>query len=256
MNKKIVSILILLFSLGKLNAQTKSPAEIKDFQPAVLVELFSSEGCSSCPYADDFLSEVIYISDSSKTPVYVIDYHVVIWNRSGWVDPFSDTLYSLRQQEYMLKKKLTAMYTPMVFVNGGDKELAGGDKRGIGRAIQEQLMKPSQHYIRTGVTGVENEDSLLVAYQTWGNLDSIELRVALVQREINNQVKGGENAGLILHHHNVVKGIWSRKLTSREGMMKIPVDRNLNLDNFRLVIFLQHQGTWKVVAVDQLTFKP
>ena len=228
-----------------------------NYQPSVLVELFSSEGCSSCPYADAFLKELIDISDSSKTPVYVIDYHVVIWNKSGWVDPFSDSLYSLRHQEYLFKKKLGAMYTPMVFVNGGDKEFAGGDKKGIGMAIQKNLSNPSKHYMRTGVTGIENEDSLMVAYQFWGPGDSLELRVAFVQREINSQVKGGENSGLILHHHNVVRGLFTHDLKgSRDGVFKIPANRDLNLYNYRLVLFLQHKRTWQVMAADQLTFKP
>jgi hypothetical protein len=80
--------------------------------------------------------------------------------------------------------------------------------------------------------------------------------VAFVQREINSQVKGGENSGLILHHHNVVRGLFTHDLKgSRDGMFKIPVNRDLNLDNYRLVLFLQHKRTWQVMAVDQLTFK-
>lgn len=255
--RRIVFIAFFLTSFSPFVwAQEKPSNTGKDYQPAVLVELFSSEGCSSCPYADQFLKELIDISDSSKSPVYVIDYHVVIWNRSGWVDPFSDSAYSIRQQEYLYKKKLTAMYTPMVFVNGGDKDLAGGDKRGIGTAIQSNLMKPSKHYLRSGVTGIENEDSLMVAFQIWGNIDSMDLKVALVQREINSQVKGGENAGLILHHHNVVRGLYNYPLTANEGMFKITMSRELNLDNFRLVLFVQQRNNFKVVAADQLTFKP
>lgn len=254
MKKRILFFFCLSLGLKTLFAQTT--AEPKLFQPAVLVELFSSEGCSSCPYADEFLKEVIDISDSSKSPVYVIDYHVVIWNRSGWVDPFSDSAYSLRQQEYMYKKKLTAMYTPMVFINGGDKEFAGGDKRGIGQKIQEILTKPSKHFLRCGITGVENEDSLMLAYQIWGDIDSCDIKIAFIQKEINSSVQGGENKGMILHHHNVVKGLFTKPLTSKDGLIKIPVNRNLNLDNFRVVAFIQHRRTWQIFAADQMTFKP
>ena len=252
MNKIIATFCLFALSLS-YNFSFGQAA--KGYQPAVLVELFSSEGCSSCPYADAFLKELIDISDSSKTPVYVIDYHVVIWNKSGWVDPFSDSAYSLRQQEYLYKKKLGAMYTPMVFVNGGDKEFAGGDKRAIGKAIQNTLSNPAQHYLRTGVTGIENEDSIMLAYQVWGDIDSLQMNIAFVQREINSQVKGGENSGLILHHHNVVRSLYTKELKGKEGMFKIPVKRDLNLDNYRLVIFLQHKRTWNVMATDQLTFK-
>jgi hypothetical protein len=251
MRKVIFSIAFLWFGLSQLIAQTSSE---KLYQPAVLIELFSSEGCGSCPFADQFLKEVIHISDSSKSPVYVIDYHVVIWNKSGWVDPFSDSAYSLRQQEYVYRKNLKALYTPMVFINGSDKDYAGGDKRGIGMAIQSALSKPSKHYLRSRVTGVANEDSLLIAYQTWGNIDSMQLMAAFVQKEINSQVKGGENAGLVLHHHNVVRGIFTQHIKTSEGMFKIPVNADLNLENFRIVLFLQHKRTWEVVATDQLNF--
>ncbi|MDZ4668731.1 MAG: DUF1223 domain-containing protein [bacterium] len=253
MKKILASLSLIILTTAVSFAQKK---EEKLYQPAVIVELFSSEGCASCPYADEFLKELINISDSAGTPVYVIDYHVVIWNKSGWVDPFSDSLYSLRQQEYMHKKQLAAMYTPMVFVNGGDKDFAGGDKKGIGMAIQNFLSAPSMHFMRSGVTGIENEDSVMIAYQFWGNPDSLEMRVALVQKEINSQVKGGENSGLILHHHNVVRALQTQKLGKSDGHFKFPIDRNLNLDNYRLVLFLQHKRTWKIVASDQLTFKP
>lgn len=256
MNKKISILSILLLAMQFAFAQNNTKEVPKLFQPSVLIELFSSEGCSSCPYADEFLKEVVQISDSSRTPVYVIDYHVVIWNRSGWVDPFSDSAYSLRQQEYLYRKKISTLYTPMVFVNGGDKEFAGGDKRSIGKAIQELLTQPSKHFLRTGITKVKEEDSLLVAYQIWGNVDSCDLKVAFIQKEINNMVTGGENKDMILHHHNVVRGLFSKPLTGAEGYMKIPVDQKLNLDNYRVVVFIQHQGTWKVLAADQMTFKP
>jgi hypothetical protein len=69
----------------------------KMYQNNVLIELYSSEGCSSCPIADAFMQEVIHLSDSTMSPVYVIDYHVDYWNKSGWVDPFSDSLYTKKQ---------------------------------------------------------------------------------------------------------------------------------------------------------------
>lgn len=252
----LLGTFIVLCSLTLWAQPKRNYREDKDYQPTVLVELFSSEGCSSCPFADAFMKEVIEIGDTTGSPVYVIDYHVVLWNRSGWVDPFSDSAYSFRQQDYLERKQLTAMYTPMTFINGSDKDYAGNDRRSVGMTIQQELSKPSKFYLRTGVAGVENEDSLLVQYQIWGVPDSMDLRVALVQREINNQVTAGENAGKILHHHNVVKGLWSKSNPNNEGMIKIPVSRQLNLDNFRLVIFLQQQRTWKVVATSQLTFKP
>lgn len=254
MNSKFL-LIFLVSVLAKPAFSQVGKLPPKQYQPTVLVELYSSEGCSSCPFADEFLKELIHISDSSKTPVYAIDFHVDIWNRSGWVDPFSDSSYSMRQQEYVFRKKLTSMYTPMVFVNGSDKEFAGGDKRGIGRAIQETLQRPSNHYLRSGATGIPNEDSIFVAYQIWGDIDSFDLKVAMVQKEINSLVKGGENMGLTLHHHNTVRKLISYPLTGNEGRVKFPLNRELDPSNLRMVVFLQHKRTWRIVATDQMTFE-
>jgi hypothetical protein len=132
---KLVITLILglfcnnIFAQQNVDIFTPNNQE-KMYQNNVLIELFSSEGCSSCPIADAFMQEVIHLSDSTTSPVYVIDYHVDYWNKSGWVDPFSDSLYTKKQMNYALKKAEKNLYTPMAFVNGGNAH-AGADKKGI-----------------------------------------------------------------------------------------------------------------------------
>ncbi len=255
MKKTIFITLFLSWFCFMAKSQTNTKSSSPDlYQPTILVELFSSEGCSSCPIADKFMKEIIDISDSSKTPIFVIDYHVSIWNRSGWVDPFSDSMYSLRQQNYLFKKKLTAMYTPMVFINGSDKDIAGTDKKSVGKKLQESLQEPSEHYIRSSASGVENEDSILVGYRVWGKIDSMDLNIVLVQKEINNMVTGGENANQILHHHNIAKQFITIPLKQNQGVVKMHINKYINPENFRLISFVQHQRTWRVYCVDQLSF--
>ncbi len=254
MKKTYLTLFLLSCSNLLLFAQIDTAKQAELFKPSILIELFSSEGCGSCPYADDFMSEILTISDSSRTPVYVVDYHVVMWNRSGWVDSFSDSAYSLRQQTYMTKKKLTAMYTPMAFINGSDRDYAGNDKRSVGRKIQETLNQPSKHFMRSGVTPVENEDSLVIGYKIWGNIDSTTLNVVLVQKRINTMVTAGENKDKILHHHNVARKMITIPLKENQGILKMPMKRDFNLENFRLVLFVQHQRTYQVFTSDQLSF--
>src|SRR6478752_1769381 len=106
MNRSIISIILFVVLAGKqLQAQE---AQSQLVVPTVLIELFSSEGCSSCPMADNFLQELLTIADSVQAPVFGLDYHVDIWNKSGWVDQFSDTSFSRRQREYMVKNKQQA----------------------------------------------------------------------------------------------------------------------------------------------------
>src|SRR6187431_3200043 len=108
------AIIIALFAVLTGKQLQAQEAQTQLVVPTVLVELFSSEGCSSCPQADQFLQEILTIADSAQAPVFGLDYHVDIWNKSGWVDQFSDTSFSRRQREYMVKNQQYALFTPMV----------------------------------------------------------------------------------------------------------------------------------------------
>lgn len=257
--KKQISILLFTcFSLS-LAAQQKagkeSDTQPKLYQPSIVLEMFSSEGCSSCPFADEFMGELIDMSDSANLPVYVVDFHVDIWNRSGWVDPWSDSNYTQRQQTYLKKNGLTATYTPMVFINGGAKDYAGTDKASIGRKLHELINTPSKHFLRTGAAPIEGQDSLTFVYTSWGDIDSCEIRVAFVQKNINNMVTAGENKDRILHHHNLVRGFYTAPMTGNKGTFKIPYNPDFNMENFALVSYIQHKGTWRILASDRITFK-
>ncbi len=251
----LITLFLSLFQFYAIS-QTDPKAPPPDlYQPSILIELFSSEGCSSCPVADAFMKEIMDISDSSKTPIYIVDYHVTIWDRSGWVDPFSDSAYTLRQQTYLFKKKLTAMYTPMLFINGSDKDIAGTDKKSVGIKLQENLQKPAEHFMRTSVSGVENEDSIAIGYRVWGNIDSMNLNIVLVQKEINNMVSAGENKDQILHHHNLAKKLITIPLKQNQGIVKMYANKYVNPQNFKLISFVQHQRSWRVYCADQLSFR-
>ena len=257
---KLVITLILglfcnnIFAQQNVDIFTPNNQE-KMYQNNVLIELFSSEGCSSCPIADAFMQEVIHLSDSTTSPVYVIDYHVDYWNKSGWVDPFSDSLYTKKQMNYALKKAEKNLYTPMAFVNGGNAH-AGADKKGISVEITQNLSKPNPNFLKLGVSAEQGEDSLIVAYRFWGPMDSLELNIAFVQREINSAVKGGENANQILHHHNICRKLITTPLVKSEGKTKIYVSPSINLDNFRIIGYVQNPRNLKIHGVDQLTFRP
>ena len=259
--RRTLNYLILLgLSLTHAVAQVKPTENTTGqkpilYQPSILIEMFSSEGCSSCPVADEFMGELIHMSDSVGLAVYVIDFHVDIWNRSGWVDPYSDSNYTKRQQTYLKKKSIQSTYTPMAFINGGDKDFAGSDKPGIGRTLHALINTPSQHFLRTAVGPVEGQDSMQLTYQAWGNIDSCDLRVAFIQKRINNMVMGGENSGLVLHHHNIVRNFYTLPTDGKDkGTIKIGYNPDFNMENFAVISYLQHQRTWKVLAADRITF--
>lgn len=233
----------------------------KGYMASVLIENFSSEGCSSCPIADDFLKEVIHKSDSNRLPVYVLDYHVDVWNRSGWVDRFADSNHTKRQMTYIGKFSNPAMYTPQAFLNG-EITCQGFNKKDIGNFINKTLSKPSGYFLRTAAYQ-HAADSITIDYTIWGDLDSCEINFAIAHNELVSDVTAGENAGKILHHHNVVEFFKTERLpatpnakrgmggnyTGRAYMKILP---GFDLSKVRLISFVQHQNSWRVLASDQL----
>ena len=130
-----VSLLTISFSTKNLNKKI-----VKDQDGFALIELFTSEGCSSCPVADAILEEVQkkYIDKN----VLIIGYHVDYWNKLGWKDIFSDASFTQRQEYYSNIFRLNNIYTPQVVVNG-KKEFLGSDKSKLTSSIEEQLNERS-----------------------------------------------------------------------------------------------------------------
>ena len=109
---------------------------IKDKDGFALIELFTSEGCSSCPAADAILEEVQkkYIDKN----VLIVGYHVDYWDKLGWKDVFSDASFTQRQEYYSTIFHLNSIYTPQVVVNG-KTEFVGSNKEKLISSIEEQL---------------------------------------------------------------------------------------------------------------------
>jgi len=225
------------------------------FFPQVLVELYSSEGCENCPAADDFMKEILHIADTFNQPVYVIDFHVDIWNRSGWVDPFSDSLYSKRQFNEAMSVGQKSIFTPMAFVNG-QGGIPGAAKKEVGSYINVLMRKSRTYNLTTNAQVLQGKNSLTIDYKIVGKTDSVEIHFALVKKLISSKVTAGDNKGKTLIHHNVVRMFKSEVVTSKVGHFELPLpDPNIDLSEYALVAYLQHQNGGNVYAVDELLFK-
>jgi hypothetical protein len=241
----------LVFSLFNVRGQVAE----EQLVPTVLIELFSSEGCSSCPMADQFLRELTLIADSVHAPVFCLDYHVDIWNKSGWVDQFSDTSFSRRQREYMVKTKQQAMFTPMIFVNGGGA-LPGNAKKEVSKSINENMKRRPVASLLTKAGYIAETNTLVVEYDITGNIDSCSLQLVLAYKEIESKVTAGENAGQTLVHHHTAK-LWKEVPLNGQprGKVTIQLPSDVPLSNLMLMSFVQHQPTWQVFSTDQLLFR-
>lgn len=248
---KIVILCVVLLGLVQVNfAQLLKKEETKGYMPFVVIENFSSEGCSSCPEADRFLGEVIRRADSASQPVYIIDFHVDVWNKSGWVDKYSDSVYTNRQISYIGKQDGIPMYTPQSFLNG-ILSVPGSDRKSIGSFIQKTLSKPSTHFIKTNAYQT-TIDSIIIDYEIFGKIDSTVINFAILENNIISKVTAGENAGKTLNHHNVVRVFKTQQLTAYKGKAYLTVPKGLNLKQTRIVTYVQNQNSWYILAADQL----
>jgi hypothetical protein len=176
-----------------------------------VVELFTSEGCSSCPPADRVLAGLTARAKADSLPVYTLSFHVDYWNYLGWRDRFSSSNYSERQRGYSKINASGGTYTPQVVVNG-EAECVGSDASRIDDLIGSALKRVPRTQIeldaQRGAQGIE------VGYRVSGATAGRVLNLALLEPRAESQVEHGENAGERLAHVNVVRAFASRALSA------------------------------------------
>jgi hypothetical protein len=159
----------------------------------VVVELFTSQGCSSCPPADALLVELAQRSD-----VLALAYHVDYWDRLGWKDPFSSAAATRRQRQYGDQFRLRAIYTPQIVVDGR-AEMVGSDRRAVTRAIQAAT--PAKQ-LDIGVTREAGDILVHVGADT--SLAGARVQLVGFVRARTTRVSAGENSGRTLANANIV----------------------------------------------------
>src|ERR1700730_2635559 len=133
-NTALTSLLIFQILFSSYKTQNNTYKYIPVREGFAMVELFTSEGCSSCPPADEAVGRL----NGWKNNVYVLSFHVDYWNYLGWKDIFSDPSYSKRQQDYGSVFHLSSIYTPQIIING-KVQFAGSDESRLRKEIEESL---------------------------------------------------------------------------------------------------------------------
>ena len=231
-----------------LHAAEGSPEPGEVVEPAdspfAVVELFTSEGCSSCPPADRLLVE---LSERSRRPgsrLYPLVFHVDYWNDLGWPDPFADEQWSERQRRYAAGWKTSRVYTPQAVVNGRDAFV--GSRRGrMATATQQALERPAE--ARLELQAFRHGEAIRVQFLASGRLSRAVLQVALVQDSATTEVAAGENRGRTLHHANVVRALETVDLHSTgEGYIDLVPPAGLALSAARVVAFVQDAASMAI----------
>ena len=225
----------LLFQSSKtdIEVNTSSRYIAKGF---VVIELFTSEGCSSCPPADQLIAEIQ--KETQNQSVYILTFHVDYWNSLGWKDVFSQVEFSKRQRTYANWLKSTSVYTPQLVINGKE-EFIGSNERSLRKSISSNLAKsPTEQILINNLISTKN--TLHLDFQATDAESASSLVLALVQKAAKTNVKNGENGGRILSHVQVVRQLKNISLiNNKQGSASINIPSNVDLSQLELIAFLQ-----------------
>jgi hypothetical protein len=210
----------------------------------VLVELFTSEGCSSCPPADLLLAKLESTQPVAGARIIVLSEHVDYWDRLGWRDPFSSAQFTARQQEYSQIFRDTGPYTPEMVIDGGTG-FVGSESAQALRAIAQAARAPKATVRISTAPGK-------VSIQAEGVKGSADVLLAITERNLLSAVARGENAGRKLPHTAVVRWLHVVGKTRRGEAFTAEVnaspEKSWKLENLRAVVFLQDRSSRKMLG--------
>jgi len=261
--KSAIVFIILIFSTAcgvntvesqkrKENPQSAIPNP-QSKQP-VLVELFTSEGCSSCPPADRALAFLDKEQPYPQAEIITLALHVDYWNDLGWKDEFSAPLFTQRQELYAEKMKLDSTYTPQMIVDG-KIEFVGSDSGKAAKAITEAAK------VQKGkIEIIKNNDKLTVKITDLPAHESSNVFLAIAEDNLVSNVARGENSGKKLEHQSVVRELKSiGTLNPQEKTAEIETilqfNQNWKKENLKIVVFVQENDSRKILGVGRILFE-
>jgi hypothetical protein len=255
MNPVSVFVSLLMFTLATrpLDAPATDAGKRTTPSSPVLVELFTSEGCSSCPPADKLLQDLDRQQPVSGASLIVLSEHVDYWNHDGWKDPFSSSLLTDRQNSYVTHFGLSSAYTPQMIVDG-NAELVGNSPQQAKAAFQKAL---TGNKTEVRVSSISVDGTTLRAHVDAGVLSAhgpshAEVFVVVALNHAESQVLAGENGGHRLTHVGVVRSL--TKIGSVDTGKSFDADVRLALNpsddsaNLRVIAFVQASGPGKVLG--------
>jgi len=212
-----------------------------------VVELFTSEGCSSCPRADDVLNDLSAEASRDGRPVYTLAFHVDYWDESGWRDPYSAPWATQYQRAYVGALQAQGLYTPQMVVNGRD-EFIGSHAAHARASISRERSKPRSQQLQ--LTGRRDSERVVVHYDLSAAASDSVVRVALVEQEATTDVLAGENAGRRLRHVHVVRAFGSTP-AAKSGDVSIAWPAGFGPDrraNAFVIGYVQQRATMEITS--------
>ncbi len=261
----IVAFFILIKREAEARAEaafTKEMEELKSSAPEptgervpVLVELFTSEGCSSCPPADALLMQLDQAQPIAGAEVIALSEHVDYWNYLGWADPYSSRIFSQRQENYSNAFGGDKLYTPQMVVDG-QREFVGS-RVGEAKEAIAKAAKTAKATVRITPMQQGAEDlSIKVEVENLPNVSGngkADVILAVTENNLSSTVSRGENSGRKLQHAAVTR--WLNTIANVATSDKtfsttysVKIDKNWKRDNLKVVAFVQERSSRRIIG--------
>ena len=237
--------------------RTTRAAETPTTQPFVVVELFTSEGCSSCPPADNVLADLAAQNAVDGVQIIPLGMHVDYWNYLGWGDRFSSPQFSDRQQQYARIFDSNEVYTPQMIVDGTE-QFVGSDRQKAIAAIANAAAKAKGTIAIKLAPDSKDGNSVVGKISVDGihrNRDvAVDVLLAITEDDLSSDVPRGENAGQTLHHTAVVRTL--RRVATISPTDTLPfsastmigLQPNWRVDHLHVAVFVQDPQSGKILA--------
>jgi hypothetical protein len=221
----------------------------------VVAELFTSEGCSSCPPADALLRRLVADQPIDGVEIVGLGNHVDYWDHLGWRDPFSSALFSQRQSAYASAFRLDSVYTPQIVVDG-TLESVGSDDVSVQRNIVKAAKEPKAVVDVSAVPGPDPTVHVDVRVQVSVHVrrtGPADVLIAVTEDGLVSRVQRGENSGRTLSHAAVVRLIRpvahvAARDQSASGALVVKLEKAWSPDRLRLVALLQEQTSHRIIG--------
>lgn len=233
---------------AKSEKETKIVNQSKNF---VLVELFTSEGCSSCPPADKNLAFIEKEQPYMQAEVVTLAFHVDYWDYIGWKDVFASPLFTKRQEIYSQKLKLDSTYTPQMIVDG-KTQFVGSD---AGKAANAIVLASKNEKAKVEILPENNKFKIKIS--DIPKHENATVYLAISENNLASSVKNGENSGRKLEHSSVVRelkaiGNIAPEQSSFENEAVVEINKDWKKEDVKFVVFVQENESRKIIGVSRI----
>lgn len=239
--KHLFPFLFCLFANFSIRAQ----AELNPNSPYALVELFTSQGCGSCPASEKIIDDFEKDSSINKEGIVLVSFHVDYWNEKGWIDPFSKSIYSERQKRYAAFLNQEGVYTPQFVING----LSGFSGTNGPRLKRELKALSPQSKQNISLSQIKKIGEKVQFHYLRSDTSNSVFNIALISESDTTLVTEGENAGRTMISKNTVRSFVNFSNNKNQGNAYIVINNSIPTSRIKLVVWVQDIQTAALLAI-------